>query len=114
MLLFFDESMFPGMDLSPLSHDAIALASLRDMNRELLVVSQSNISDEVASLCQEGREKILAAIYKLDPLPDNSKRPLEERPVADYLAAVAASASKFDPIIGPKLQDLDVNDTSRN
>ncbi len=116
MLLFLPGLILPGMAtiLDPFSHDTQALAALREINRELLVISTSNVNIRIQTEADTARQHILNAIYELDPLPDNEKRELIERPVASYRAAIQASLSKSDPITDPKLRQLDEDDLSKN
>lgn len=105
-------AIFRRMD--PFSHDSAALDSLRQINKELLVCSMSNISDTVEARCIAARKNVLAAIHELDPLPDHSARPVEERPLDDYKAALAERAGKFDSITSKSLENLDTNESSKN
>jgi len=105
-------AIFRRMD--PHSHDSAALDSLRQINKELLVCGMSNVSDRIEARCIAARRHVLAAIHELAPLPDHDTRPIEERPLEDYQAAIADRIDKFSPITSQALENLDTNESSRN
>ena len=96
-----------------MSHSQIALESLREINRELLVVGCSDVPKDVEEHCEAARGHVLRAIWELDPRTTHDTRPIEEKPVAEWKAALAASASAAD-LLSPAEETLRQNDITRN
>jgi hypothetical protein len=80
---------------------ASALESLREVNRELLVVAYAEVPEEIAQKCDKARAEVVDAIRLLDPLPEGRTPPAEELPPAEHRAQVEREARQFDPITDP-------------
>jgi hypothetical protein len=96
------------------SHHVAALDSLRQVNKELIVCSMSNVSDRVEARCIAARRHILAAIHELAPAADHASRPFEERPLDEQQADIADRLEKFAPITAQILENLETNESSKN
>jgi hypothetical protein len=91
--------------MGPDRDHAAALDSLRQVNRELLVVAFAEVPDQVAQKCDAARAEIIDAIRLLDPLPEGRETPAEELPPAEHRARVARAGRNFDPISDPPGQN---------
>jgi hypothetical protein len=78
--------------------DAEALKSLRQINRELLVATMSDISESVEQKCDEARDAIVSAIRLLAPLEPSATPLVEELPVADFKSLIQLKAKEFMPL----------------
>lgn len=91
--------------MGPDRDHAAALDSLRQVNRELLVVAFAEVPEPVAQKCDAARAEIINAIRLLDPLPEGKETPADELPPAEHRAIVARAGRKFDPISDPPGQN---------
>jgi hypothetical protein len=84
---------------NPFNRDqAEALESLRQINRELLVASMSDIPESVDEKCDKGRDSIIGAIRLLAPLEAGATPFVEELLVADFKSLIQQAAKKFAPL----------------
>lgn len=84
---------------NPFNRDqAEALESLRQINRELLVASMSDIPESVEEKCDKARDSIIRAIRLLAPLEAGATSLVEELPVADFKSLIQQAAEKFAPL----------------
>lgn len=83
------------------NYNAAALESLRQINRELLVTSMSDVAEKAANECDYARDHITKAIRLLVPISDGVTRSVEELPTAIFKALVRQSARKFACLLPP-------------
>jgi hypothetical protein len=77
------------------NYDVAAIESLRQINRELLVTSMSDVAEEAANECDYARDHITKTIRLLASLNGKVTRSVEELPTAVFKALVRQSACKF-------------------
>jgi hypothetical protein len=88
----------PSDTSNPFNRDhAEALASLRKINRELLVATMSDIPESVEQNCDKARDYIMSAIRFLSPLEARAIL-VEELPVVDFKTLIQQNAKKFAPL----------------
>jgi hypothetical protein len=84
---------------NPFTRDHLeALESLRQINRELLVASMSDIPEFVEEKCDKARASIISVIRLLAPLEAGATPLVEELPVADFKSLIQQAAKKFAPL----------------
>lgn len=97
-----------------MGHEPTAADALRDINRELLVTSMSDIPPSVEAECDKARQHVLNALHKLEPPLPGKPLPPEELPVAEFKAKAAEAESKVFPLVKPALDQITRNDPERN
>ena|ERR1700731_135454 len=85
------------------NHNVAAIERLRQINRELLVTSTSDVAEGAADECDYARDHIAEAIRLLVSRSDEVTRSVEELPTAVFKALARQSARKFACLLPPSL-----------
>lgn len=101
---------FTGMN----AHETTALESLRQINKELLVISMTDINPATEKAVDAARDHVLAAIQAIEPRLAGQPVPPEELPVAQFKAQTQANAKKFSHLTQPTTDLINRNDPTRN
>jgi ADP-ribosylglycohydrolase len=83
------------------NYNVEAIESLRQINRELLVTSMSDVAEEAANECDCARDHVTKAIRLLVAINGEVTHSAEELPAAIFKSLVGQSARKFACLLPP-------------